>query len=947
MPVFRRASRSLLLMICLGLLLLATSAGTAAAFDGRTISAAAEHSCGIDSAGAAKCWGDGYAGRLGDGTQASSFVPVQVDGLTSGVTVISAGDTHSCAIVGGAAKCWGDDYDGQLGNGADGGSNTPVDVDGLGSGVTAISAGNNFTCAVVDGAAMCWGSDVNGNLGNGTDGESDKPVAVVGLETGVTAISTGNNYACAIVSGAAKCWGSGWNGQLGNGDWEASDAPVDVFGLNAGVTSISAGFKHTCAVVSGAAKCWGGDLRGQLGNGPDLSGSNQPGDVVGLSSGVSAISAGNAHSCAIVSGVAKCWGEGEYDQLGQAASEDAQTPVDVVGVGSGVTAISAGYRHTCVIAGNRSKCWGENSWGQLGNGSNGTADVPVGVSGLTSAVTLISAGARHSCAIASGVAKCWGDGTSGQLGDGTSTSSNVPVDVTDLGAGSGVTAVSAGDSHSCAVVGGTAKCWGSGSDGQLGEAGSPDSPTPVDVEGLSSGVTAISAGRNHTCAVVSGAAMCWGSDTNGKLGNGPDADHSDVPIEVEGLDSGVTAISAGDDYTCAIVNDAAKCWGYGWDGQLGDGTATSSEVPLDVADIPVNVGDVVSNISTGGVHTCAVSAGAATCWGYDEEGQLGNGPDDYDSYTPFPVVGLTAGVTAISVGLLHSCAIVSGSAKCWGNGQYGRLGNGDDLNSQSPVDVTTGPGETVEAIDAGAYHTCAIISGAAKCWGDGYWGGLGDGSSGTSPTPVGVSGFTPLDVVAPTISNVVPLEGFSTTDPSISLTYTVTDDVDPSPVCTPASGSVIALSVGANAITIDCADATGNHAAPVVVNVTRVTPPAPPAQPASPAAAKVKPRLRRSGKAKIKGKRVAFKAITSFKIPTGASKTTACRGKIKATIKPKGTRRAAKASGKLKAKGSSCQARLSFKLPKQFKGKKVKITLSFAGNSAVAKFKQRINHSVR
>ncbi|HTR57390.1 MAG TPA: Ig-like domain repeat protein [Casimicrobiaceae bacterium] len=385
-------------------------------------------SCAV-VAGGAKCWGANNSGQLGYGVSVRQSMPGDVIGVASGVSAMAGGWTHTCAVVGpGAAKCWGNNQWGQLGDGTLSSATVPVDVVGLGSGVSQVSAAYYHTCAIVNGGAQCWGSGLFGALGDGTTNDSATPVPVTGLGSGVTAIAAGVDHTCAAVGGAAKCWGFNDTGQLGNGTTTMSSQPVDVIGLGSGVTSISAGVHHSCAVANGAVKCWGQNVNGELGNGTVVSSTTSVG-VTGLSSGATVVAVGDGHSCAIVYGAIKCWGYNPYGELGNGTTVTSLLPVDVAGIGSGATSLAAGRFHSCAIVSGAARCWGDNTASQIGDGTNVNALTPAEPIGLFSGVTVVAAGTNQSCAAVFGAAKCWGFGPAGELGNGVRTFSTVPVTV--------------------------------------------------------------------------------------------------------------------------------------------------------------------------------------------------------------------------------------------------------------------------------------------------------------------------------------------------------------------------------------------------------------------------------------------------------------------------------------------------------------------------------------
>ncbi len=705
------------------------------------------HTCALVG-GSVKCWGDNGGGQLGDGTTTRSLTPIQVSGLTSGVTAVATGNFHTCAIAtGGAVKCWGVNTTGQLGDGTVTQRLTPVAVTGLGSGVIAIAAGQNHTCALTSGGAVkCWGANSFGQLGDNTQTQRLTPTSVSGLPSGVIAITAGLTHTCAVTSaGAVKCWGANANGQLGDNSTTQRLTPTSVSGLTAGATVVDAGSSHTCALVSGGVKCWGLNANGQLGDNTQTQ-RLTPVDVVGLASGVTAIAAGSAHTCARLATTGmQCWGLNQDGELGDSTLVVRRlAPVDVTGLTSGVTAITAGLRHTCAVTGGGAvSCWGDDTLGQLGDNATDLRLTPSLVSGQLT-VKAMSAGGLHTCAIVGGGVKCWGANDSGQLGDNSTVQRLAAVDVSGLG--SGVAAIATGASHSCALTtGGGVKCWGANGSGQLGDNTTTQRLTPVDVSGLTSGVKAIVAGDTHTCALTnSGGVKCWGLNTTGQLGDNTTTQRN-APVNVVGLASGVIAIEAGAAHTCALTSaNGVKCWGWNLYGQLGDSTTSQRQAPVDVSGLTSGV----SAIAIGQYHSCALVGAGVKCWGWNDYGQVGDGTSGTPRLSPVNVSGLASGVSGVASGNSHTCALMSASGvKCWGDNTYGQIGDGTVATTRlTPVDVVGVSGAS--AVVAGGLHNCVRIGGGLACWGSNSNGQLGDNSVTQRPTPTDVTGLVALSLVS-------------------------------------------------------------------------------------------------------------------------------------------------------------------------------------------------------
>ena len=652
--------------------------------DATAVTAGWNHSCALHEDGTISCWGDNTYGALGNGQgtvdwkddSADSLAPVEVLGITN-ATAVASNSGHSCALrEDGTISCWGNNGSGQLGNrqsrddGSDSHSSVPVEVADIAD-ATAVTAGQDHSCALhEDGTVSCWGNNYDGQLGNGQSQDYENrsvenrygtyswvPTGVAGI-TDATAISAGGEHSCAVHrTGAISCWGNNWHGQLGNGQGGNDEAgfdeiendtysplPVRVVGIT-DATAVTTGRVHSCAVHrTGVISCWGDTSYGQLGNGQSeyIYDSSMPLEVVGITD-ATAIATGERHSCALhESGTISCWGANLFGSLGNGQEGEhlvSSVPVRVVGI-TDATAIATGFWHSCALReGGAISCWGTNLFGSLGNGTKNSSAVPVRVAGITDA-TAITSGDEHSCALhESGTISCWGTNGSGQLGNGTKKGSSVPVRVAGI---TDATAITSGKGHSCALhENDSISCWGANWSGQLGNGQkgdlwnirSADSLVPVEVANITE-ATAVTAGWHHSCALHKNDTIsCWGTNEYGQLGKGQSEENVDSPAHVQVANiTDATAVTAGWLHSCALrKNDTISCWGTNGNGQLGKRPRGYSHSP------PVEVIGITDAkaVDTGGLHSCALRrTGAISCWGRNNDGQLGNGV-----WHPQPVIG--------------------------------------------------------------------------------------------------------------------------------------------------------------------------------------------------------------------------------------------------------------------------------------------------------------------
>lgn len=346
---------------------------------------------------------------------------------------LDLGYAHSCAVNEGRVLCWGFNNSGQLGNGTTDQAAGPKSPTGDLGHVVEVTTGGNFTCALNNSnQVFCWGDNNWGKLGNGTIEDSLVPVAVQGFPAGakITALDAGNSHTCAIVDEGVMCWGWNYACALGKSgciggkdhvqDYEVNPRWVDGLGPHSGVTKISSGEMHTCAVVNRGLKCWGSALIGRLGDNYQ-SGYYQatPIDTYGMGpgSGVTDVATGNRHTCAVKGGNVYCFGEWKY--LGSDTDQvDFHRPLLVPGV-IGATQVSASTSGSCAVTDNGVYCWGIGTSGQLGDGKLQNSLTAVKVKGLSASPLLeIKSGRSHVCLRQSEGLSCWGWNAFCQVGNG-------------------------------------------------------------------------------------------------------------------------------------------------------------------------------------------------------------------------------------------------------------------------------------------------------------------------------------------------------------------------------------------------------------------------------------------------------------------------------------------------------------------------------------------------
>src|SRR3989339_864317 len=620
-----------------------------------------------------------------------------------------------------------------------------------------ISAGWYSACGIRanDSRVVCWGYGAFGVLGDGSTTDNLIP-NVTADASAYKSVSVGDSHACGIRQNDSRvlCWGRCSNDACGDGQTTIDRYTPYPMTDSSEYLMISASNYYTCGIRANDSRvlCWGWGDRGEMGDGISAAHTNPIATLTTDTSGYKFITTGDdssTHSCGIRLNDSRvlCWGEGSDGQLGDGDNSSHNNPnPNITTDSSAYTSIALGYLHTCGIRANDSRvlCWGNGYAGQLGDGIIASHEVgnPTLINDA-SPYLIITSGYENTCGIRQSDKRvlCWGSGTLGGIGNGNNVDVGTPTLTLDSSAYSRITG---GFEYYCGIRTNDSRvlCWGYGDYGALGDSSTAVHNTlfpnlTVDnssyVKGFSSGnetlvstlassfikkgenwkiscraydFTSYSSWMNSTTmTILNGppvmATVKINSTTNTKNNsiygycNATDEESDDLAYQYQWYNGSTVyfngtlikegSISTGHYFSCGIrANDSrVLCWGQGLYGQLGDGQNTINRTsPYLTTDI-----SSYSSISAGEVHTCGIRANDSRvlCWGESQYGRLGDTQNGVDVLNPNLTTD-SSPYTIANAGYLHTCGIRTNDSRvlCWGYGANGQVGDGENPNNLIP-----------------------------------------------------------------------------------------------------------------------------------------------------------------------------------------------------------------------------------------------------------------------
>lgn len=535
--------------------------------------------------------------------------------------------------------------------------------------------------------------------------------------------------------GTIWAWGANDRGQLGDGTSNSKNKPQQI-GMANDWKSVVAGYYTSFAIKNdGTLWAWGANSNGQLGNGSNV-------DIrlpiqVGTSTDWKSVAPGLEYTLAIKNnGTLWAWGRNNSGQLGDGTNTNKTSPVQIGSATNWQTVSAFGEVSLAIKSDGTLWAWGYNGAGQLGDGTNISKKAPIQI-GTASNWKSVSAG-NHSLAIKNdGTLWAWGFNSSGQLGDGTTTNKNIP---TQIGTATNWLSVAIGSEHSTAIKSdGTIWAWGKNNFGQLGDGTNINQTSPLQV-GIANDWKNVTTNWEHTLAIKSDGLFTWGRNSSGQLGDGTNT-NKNTPTEISGCIIPAVgcweSVTGGGSFTIGKKSDGTLwAWGENNRNQLGDGTTTAKNSPVQIS-TAVNWKSITSGLG----HTLATkNDGTLWGWGSSGFGQLGDGANT-NKNTPTQI-GTATNWQSISGGRDHSIAIKNdGTLWTWGRNDFGQLGDGANTNRNSPLQI--GTATTWQSVSTSYDHNLAIKSdGTLWAWGLNNLGQLGDGTNTNRNTPVQIGSAT-------------------------------------------------------------------------------------------------------------------------------------------------------------------------------------------------------------
>jgi alpha-tubulin suppressor-like RCC1 family protein len=732
------------------------------------------HSGGIKTDGSLWTWGRNQFGQLGNGTTLNNPTPARL-GSDTDWKMISLSYFHSLGLKSnGTLWSWGYNNSGQLGDGSTTNSSVPIQI-GTDADWKIISSGYNSSYAIKNnGTLWAWGLNSYGQHGNGNTANSLIP-RQIGSATDWIAISVGDYHVLALKSnGTLWAWGLNDIGQLGNGNNTNSNIPTQI-GTNADWASVRVGHDQSTAMKrDGSVWTWGFNIEGQLGDGTTVS-KNVPTRITLTDIAKWPITMFSGHNFVLKNdGSLWSWGYNYYGQLGDGTTVDKYVPTKM-GTEIDWRDVASGGYHSMAIKNNGSLwSWGNDLFGQLGQGTDfnfsPSEAKPIARIYISDRSNYCSGGSLTLTA-SEGLSYNWSTAattrsitvnTSGTydgrvyypMGDFANLE---PVVIparqnTTLSTTGSMTVNRLEDlkTYKLTVPSATATTYQWYNNGTAIPGATKNSFVPLKngsysvtlsntfgcvSSSISQTVTyalsetltpsAVFAGTQSSFMIKpNGTLWAWGININGQLGIGNKINQS-IAVQV-GTASDWKMVDGSGSFTIAIKKDGSL-WAWGFNGSsgylgIGDATITESLVP-----IQVGAATDWESISVGFNHIIALKTnGTIWSWGYNFNGQLGNG--NTTTLISPTQIGTDTDWGSITTGGNSSYAIKNnGSLYAWGQNSSKQLGDGTTVSKNIPTLI--GNSTDWGMIKGSNFSVLALkTNGSLWAWGLNSDGQLGNGT---------------------------------------------------------------------------------------------------------------------------------------------------------------------------------------------------------------------------